>query len=528
MKKNEFHKQNTQPHLTSADTAYSSNDIPKKIGPYEIEALLNKGGMSYLFLGTHPETKEPITIKVLSHKYLSNPEVVKRFLKEAEIISLTNHPNIIKTYGHGEWEQGLYIAMEYVPGISLRKYILKHPISLKRALGIIIDIAYALCHLHTHGIIHRDLKPENILVTDRGAIKVIDFGIAQLLSEKSEKDTTHKQQLIGTPIYISPEQKANPQIVSFPSDIYSLGIISYELILGKLTHGKIHLSLMPMGIQPILHRCLQSSPEKRYQDIVDFITDVSSYLNSPGLRKERLTGDRLSELREEFLQMQNLLAPNTPENWAEIETGVSFFNDYNTGGVYYDFIELSDKIYAIVMGEPARKGAESFVMAACLKGMVRALFSLAKYPEKMVAALNDVLANDQSGPIFNFNYIVLSPKANTASYVSLGYGNLWHIEKEKKLPKNCSPKHVALGIEKSATFSQETISWHIGDTLFLSTFPFPKDTELRDQDLIRYIQTSIALQPKKQVETVLRQARMNLNKQTINQPLTFISLKRIQ
>src|SRR5262249_44107549 len=152
-----------------------------------------------LYLGTHPDTKEPVTIKVLSQKFLSHPEIVKRFLNEAEIIAMADHPNIVKLYGHGEWAGGLYIAMEFVQGISLRQYLLQTPMSLKRALEIILDVAYALCHLHTHGVIHRDLKPENILVTDIGTIKVIDFGIAQLLTEKSPQDAYPKQRLIGTP-----------------------------------------------------------------------------------------------------------------------------------------------------------------------------------------------------------------------------------------------------------------------------------------------------------------------------------------
>ena len=213
---------------------------------------------------------------------------------EAEIITLTDHPNIVKLFGHGEWEEGLYIAMEFIQGISLRQFILQTPISLKRALEIILDIAYALCHLHTHGVIHRDLKPKNILLSENNQIKVIDFGIAQLLTEQTQEQS-QSQKLIGTPVYMSPEQRANPESVSYPSDIHSLGIISYELILGKLSHGQVHLSLMPKGIQKILFNCLQPNIIDRYQDIVDFISDVSSYLNSSALQKEQVVGHQFGE-----------------------------------------------------------------------------------------------------------------------------------------------------------------------------------------------------------------------------------------
>src|SRR5690606_36400224 len=108
---------------------------------------------------------------------------IKQFLKEAEIIALSNHPNIVKLYGQGEWEKGLYIAMEFIQGVSLTQFILQNSLSIKRSLEILLQVAYALLHLHSHGVIHRDLKPENILITENGGVKVIDFGIAQLEQE---------------------------------------------------------------------------------------------------------------------------------------------------------------------------------------------------------------------------------------------------------------------------------------------------------------------------------------------------------
>lgn len=155
-------KQNTSPSSKKLPT----KPIPKKIGPYMVEALLEKGGMSVLYLATHPETKEPITLKVLFPDFVSNPEMKERFLREANIIAMANHANIVKLYGQGEWEGGLYIAMEYIQGISLRQYMLRHMISLKHALEIVMEISHALIHLHAHGVIHRDLKPENILITE--------------------------------------------------------------------------------------------------------------------------------------------------------------------------------------------------------------------------------------------------------------------------------------------------------------------------------------------------------------------------
>lgn len=291
-----------------------ADSLPLKIGPYQIEALLNKGGMSVLYLAHDPNTLSPLTIKVLSKKFLQHEEMTRRFLKEAEIIALADHPNIIKLFGYGEWEEGLYIAMEFVQGVSLKEYLVDTPRSLKRSLELIIEISYALCHLHSHGVIHRDLKPENILISDTGHIKLIDFGIAEVQGVFQESSTLSvneekQKRIIGTPVYMSPEQQKNPESVSYPSDIYSLAIIAYEVILGKLSHGQVFLSMMPRGLQKILAKALQSEPEDRYLDIVDFITDLSSYLHSPQFTKEKKLGEQSGALFETLIEAQNNLEP---------------------------------------------------------------------------------------------------------------------------------------------------------------------------------------------------------------------------
>ena len=195
------------------------------------------------------------------------------------MIALSNHPNIVKLYGQGEWEKGLYIAMELIRGVSLRQFIMQHSLSMRRALEIILQVAYALMHLHSHGVIHRDLKPENILITEEGEIKVIDFGIAALHSKvqaETEKKVADLSRFLGTPNYMSPEQKQDPSSVTFAADIYSLGIILYELITGKLSYGTINLTSLPKGLKRIATKALAISVKERYQNISDFIHDISA------------------------------------------------------------------------------------------------------------------------------------------------------------------------------------------------------------------------------------------------------------
>lgn len=527
MSEKDFYKQKTSPGVTEDNKVALNPVIPAMVGPYKIESLLERGGMSILYLGTHPETKEPATIKVLSPKYLSRPEVVQRFITEAEIIAMSDHPNIVQLYGFGEWEGGFYIAMEYVQGISLRQYILQTPVSLIRAIDIIIDIAYALCHLHAHGVIHRDLKPENILITESSEIKVIDFGIAQMLSERVSGAVLGRQ-LIGTPIYMSPEQRDNPESVTFPSDIYSLGIIAYELILGKLSHGQIHLSMMPKGIQKILQKALQANPADRYQDVVDFITDLSAYKTSTMLEKDKKAGDPLSELAENLRRAQMTLVVSSPPSWLQVEIGLAGHLGISISGIYYDFFEISSGVYGIMMGEASAKGAEGVIYTAVLRGMVRALCRLTTKPVELVTILNDILFRDSMNQTFALNYLILDSSSNQLYYLSCGYGSLWQI-KGVEPPIKITAENSLLGLSPDAEFIEVCHPWNIGDTLVFNTFAFEEKPGARgvSEAFFRHVlEENIHRQPQKQVEHILLKAQIKDSKLLKDRSISIISILR--
>ena len=348
----------------------SQNELPKKIGKYKIEGLLAQGGMSLLYLGVHPDTGEPLIIKVLSPKFLLQKDVVSSFLNEARIIALTDHPNIVKLHDYGEWENGLYIAEEFVRGTSLRNILAHAPVPLRKALEMILQIAYALCHLHTHGVVHGDLKPENILITDNDQVKLIDFGIAKMLADSEASALAGK--IAGTPIYMSPESKFGSQALTFQSDIYSLGIIAYELVLGKITHGRVILSLAPLGMQKILAKALQPGVEDRYQDIVDFISDISTYMNSQEIEKDRQGSDYFFELYEKLESLHHALLPSKAPSWALYDVGLASIHSMGLNGLYYEWFDLGEK-KAILFAEVEAKGAEGVLCTGMLRSTIRTL-----------------------------------------------------------------------------------------------------------------------------------------------------------
>lgn len=529
MPEDKFYKQSTLVDIITSNEV-SPLEMPKQIGGYKIESLLNKGGMSLLYLGIHPETHEPITIKVLSSTFVSHPEMVGRFMKEAAIIELTNHPNIVKLYGHGKWEGGLYIAMEFIQGISLRQMILQQAMSLKRSLEIVLQIAHALAHLHAHGIIHRDLKPENILLTAQGGVKVIDFGISQVYSEKEEALPAGKRLVMGTPVYMSPEQREDPLNISFSTDIYALAIITYELVLGRLSHGIVHLSMMPKGLQTILAKALQPKPEDRYGDIIDFIRDISLYISSEEIQKEMRGSDYLSELNENLREAQKVIITRKLPQWPRLDIALSSNINSVVSGVYYDFFEQSDGVYSIIMGESTATGAEGLLHIAVLRGMVRALAFSQSSPIEIVSKLNRLLAKEPNEHTYTLNYLTLIPMQDSFSYISCGYGPLWHLPTGADSPRQIESDNLALGLDPNREILEMTSRWSIGDTLILHTFQASMKNQENSQDEVHFKEAlleNLFLSPTKQADAIFRKVAKVDGNAIANRPVTVMSIQRL-
>lgn len=520
---NDFHKQTTAPGTRKLKTEIP---LPDQIGNYKIEARLDKGGMSHVFLASHLNTKEPVVIKLLADRFVDQQAVIDKFLNEARILSLIDYPNIVKMHAHGHSKFGYFIVLEYIHGVSLRRYLTETPLSLRRSLELIIDICYAICHLHSRGIIHRDIKPENIMVTETGGIKLIDLGVARV---HTEKETAAAEHFIGTPIYMSPEQREHADAVSYPSDIYSLGILSYELILGKLSHGQIHLSLMPRGFQKILAKTLQPKPEDRYQDVVDLISDVSAYLNSPQMQEEQKVGDQISELSENFKRAQAILTSPKHPDWPELTLGITTYSHVNTPGVYYDFFKLPNHCYGIIIAESSQRDVEGFIYTSVLRGMVRGLCQLTRQPHELMTILNHLLIHDDEiKHIVTLSYLILSPQTDELQFASCGQGSLYHLKNGEQKPVRMTTSNLALGIDERENFVDKTIPWHVGDRIVIGNFAGllsnpEKPSSKPEKELDRLIQESLHLPPQKQVEDMLRKIKA-AEKNT--PPVCLISLIR--
>jgi eukaryotic-like serine/threonine-protein kinase len=258
---------------------------------YRLVRPLGSGGMADVFLAHDSILDRDVALKVMSTRYASDEEFVERFKREAQSAAALSHPNIVSIFDRGASEDGTYyIAMEYLSGGTLKDRILKRGAFQPRtAAAVALQIAEALRAAHERGVIHRDIKPHNILITDTGDVKVTDFGIARAASSST---MTRTGSILGTAHYISPEQ-AMGEHVGPASDLYSLGVVLYEMLTGELPydadtplgiamkHVNGHLRQpkevdpqIPAGINAVTCRLLAKDPEERYASDAELIEDL--------------------------------------------------------------------------------------------------------------------------------------------------------------------------------------------------------------------------------------------------------------
>jgi serine/threonine protein kinase len=206
---------------------------------HEIESLLGQGGMGVVYRARQKGLERTVALKVLPAKAGRDPAFAERFAREARALASLNHPNITTVFDFGKAGEHYFLSMEFVDGVNLRQLLQNQKVAPKQALQIIAQICDALQYAHDQGIVHRDIKPENILLDRKGNLKITDFGLAKMLGRQDGlTGLTMTHQVMGTPHYMAPEQVEHPMDVDHRADIFSLGVVFYELLTGELPLGR--------------------------------------------------------------------------------------------------------------------------------------------------------------------------------------------------------------------------------------------------------------------------------------------------
>ncbi len=268
-------------------------------GRYEIHELIGVGGMANVYRCTDTLDDREVAIKILKDEYLNNEEFIRRFKNESKAIAMLSHPNIVKVYDVSFGDMIQYIVMEYIDGITLKEYIDQQGIiEWKDAIHLTTQVLKALQHAHECGIVHRDIKPQNIMLLQDGTIKVTDFGIARF-SDKATRTMT--EQAIGSVHYIAPEQ-ARGDVTDGKTDIYSVGVMLYEMLTGKLPFdgdSAVTVALMqlqstpkrpreinpgiPIGLEQITLKAMQKQPSDRYASAAEMLSDIERFRLNPSI-----------------------------------------------------------------------------------------------------------------------------------------------------------------------------------------------------------------------------------------------------
>src|SRR5499433_2862784 len=257
---------------------------PPHIQGYRLEKLVGKGGMGEVHRAVQLSLGRVVAVKILSGELASDPTFVARFDKEAAALATLSHPNVVSIVDKGKAENTYYLVMEYVDGPSLREVMRSPLLDIPGALRIIMEIARAIDYAHTRGVVHRDLKPENILFDEQagGIAKVTDFGLATFFDDSkltSRFNVTETHVSMGTLSYMAPEQRVDAKNADHRADIYSLGVMLYELLVGEVPIGTFDPPSQrrpgsDKRLDAIVLRCLKPAAQDRYQRVADLMLDL--------------------------------------------------------------------------------------------------------------------------------------------------------------------------------------------------------------------------------------------------------------
>ena len=253
---------------------------------YELEALLGRGGMGAVYRARQVRLERQVAIKVLLPELVSDPAFAGRFEREAKALARLTHPGIVGVHDFGKAGAYYFLVMEHVDGANLRDLLAQGRMTTRDVLQLVPQLCDALQYAHDHRIVHRDIKPENVLVDGDGRVRIADFGLAKLLGDDpAGLGLTQTEQAMGTPHYMAPEQMRAGRDVDHRADLYSLGVVIYEMLTGQLPIGRFlppsARDATARGLDPVVMKSLENDPAQRYQAAAEVKRDLDRAAGAP-------------------------------------------------------------------------------------------------------------------------------------------------------------------------------------------------------------------------------------------------------
>ena len=270
-------------------------EIRAALPQFEVLECIGRGGMGVVYKARQPQLDRLVALKILLPGLEHDPGFAERFSREARALAKLSHPNIVAVHDFGESGGYFWLTMEYVDGVNLRQAMQAARFTPTQALALIPELCAALQYAHDHGVLHRDIKPENILLDPKGRVKVADFGIARIAGdERMDFTLTRTGSVLGSAAYVAPEQIERPHEVDHRADLYSLGVVLYEMLTGELPLGRFpapsEKSASDPRLDEVVFRTLEKEREKRFQSADDLKSGVRDFDREPGGREAAKPG----------------------------------------------------------------------------------------------------------------------------------------------------------------------------------------------------------------------------------------------
>jgi len=309
----------------------------------EILELIGQGGMGFVFKARQSKLERLVALKILPQSLGGDPAFAERFAREGRVLARLNHPNIVTVHDFGQANGFFYLLMEFVDGVNLRQAMKVGRFTSSQALAVVPKICEALQFAHDEGVLHRDIKPENILLDSKGRVKIADFGIAKLLEMKGNtpavspsraEGIAHKVNLtetgktIGTPHYMAPEQIEHPQDVDQRADVYSLGVVFYEMLTGELPIGRFappsEKSTVDPRVDEVVLRTLEKERERRTRTAGEVKTQVETIATTPQRSEQQSDAGRQDMPADKAPRMDAGVTVRSLAVWSAILSGLAF------------------------------------------------------------------------------------------------------------------------------------------------------------------------------------------------------------
>jgi predicted Ser/Thr protein kinase len=446
--------------------------LARELPQYELQGLVGQGGMGVVYKARQRSLDRTIALKILPAAAGRDPSFAERFTREAQALAALGHPGIVGVFDFGRAGEHLYLAMEYVEGLNLRQLLKSQEIGSRQALAIVSQVCDALQYAHDQGVVHRDIKPENILVDRHGRVKITDFGLAKLLGPGAGAFTlTGTDQVMGTPHYMAPEQVERPREVDHRADIYSLGVVFYELLTGELPLGRFTAPSkkveVDVRLDEVVLRALEKEPSLRYQHASEVKTDVEHISEESAPKAERAGwADRLERSIENLGDMIESAVERSVGSVRVLDVDDEPKKDRRRGR------DRAEAFATAVVGKGSRVKVMHWDLDA--DALSRKLWSIA-IVVLAVGALTAWLVreirerrNDDVGPDALVEYTDAGPKLGR-----------WAIEEFALSPAQASAVDAAFSRLRSqyvaAELEHAALSFENGERLLVRIEPFPEE-----------------------------------------------------